>query len=168
MGEKIQKQPDGLLAFLRVYSTGKQPDQLDESVRPVIDLTEFYASRRLETVTDSTTSVATGDDMLISVPAGESWRLHNLSAKIDSLSSGGDVWSFSCIYRPAGVGQTVWVAKSPIITATQAAETMRAGYQFTNPPILVAGSVLGATVDLHSGVDTARLLVSACIERLTN
>lgn len=75
---QINKQPSGLSNFLGVQSGGQNPDDLSSIVRPVIDIEPFYTPDRLRAVSEAF-SLNEGQIDFVEVPAGEVWKVVNLS-----------------------------------------------------------------------------------------
>lgn len=80
MSSPISRRPGGLLDLLLAQQQGKNPTLLEDTVAPVIDLTEFYATDRL-TVTNAVKNF-TGVNITeeITIPAAEQWWVRSVSA----------------------------------------------------------------------------------------
>lgn len=68
----INRIPTGLLDFLLTQAGGRNPDNLLEQVRPVVDLEPFYYPDRWNAVSEAF-SLSEGQRDFIEVPAGEAW-----------------------------------------------------------------------------------------------
>jgi len=70
----INRQPSGLLDFLQVQAGGRNPDDLAQTVRPVVDIEPFYWPDRLRGFNESF-SLTSGQIEAVTVPAGQVWKL---------------------------------------------------------------------------------------------
>ena len=74
MPQRIQARPLGLLSFLGLQGTGKNPTDLSDYVQPVLDLDYLYNANGLEAQNATTLLAVNGDTEELEVPAGEVWR----------------------------------------------------------------------------------------------
>jgi hypothetical protein len=70
----INRNPSGLLDLLQVQAGGQNPDNLAETVRPIVDIEPFYWPDRMRGFNEAF-SLNTGQIDFIEVPAGEVWKL---------------------------------------------------------------------------------------------
>lgn len=102
--------PLGLLSFLGTKAVGQNPDQLEQVVRPVLDLTSFYslwetqaqASGVLAAPSEGAQSTAA-----ITIPEGELWRLRAFS--LSNCVADGPCSIGLAIANPGG--QLVWFSE---------------------------------------------------------
>lgn len=81
MAGPIARRPAGLLDLLLTQQRGQNPNLLGETLVPTIDLGPFYDQERLEVNETTRTASAVGNSDAITVPAGESWRVLNVSCR---------------------------------------------------------------------------------------
>jgi hypothetical protein len=70
----INRNPQGLLDFLQTQSGGRNPDFLQESVRPTIDIEPFYWPDRMRGAIEPI-ALNSGSIEFIEVPEGEVWKV---------------------------------------------------------------------------------------------
>jgi hypothetical protein len=100
----INRNPIGLLDFLQTQSGGRNPDFLQESVRPTIDVEPFYTPDRLRAAVESF-SMTTGQIEFIAVPEGEVWKILTFGfVTTTTVSSGADIAVQYGIERIPGQG----------------------------------------------------------------
>lgn len=132
MASPISRRPSGLLDLLLTQQQGKNPSVLGESVQPVIDLTEMYATDRLTIETLNRTYTAIAQTTNFDVPPGETWRLFGV----------GGFFTFATIDQHLSVAVSLQripnathhvgqlVGPTEPLTATGKATI---GYEFANP-----------------------------------
>lgn len=81
MALKVQRRASGLLSSLGVVGQGNTPNSLAELVSPTIDVQLFFDAGRHEIVEEIANVTAVGDNVTISVPASEAWRIVSVSAR---------------------------------------------------------------------------------------
>jgi len=87
MPSPIQRIPPGLLDFLDARGTGRNPSEIEDAVRGVVDLTPFYQSLDLTSATVSASGVnAVGSAAVIGVPAGEVWTIQALALHLSAVT----------------------------------------------------------------------------------
>lgn len=75
----LQKAAQGLTGLLELKVGGHQPIKFGETILPVIDVVEFYASVTNRVVKTATSSLnARNTQTTMQVPINEIWRLHTL------------------------------------------------------------------------------------------
>ena len=75
---EINRQPQGLANFLSVQAGGRNPDDLSQSVRPVVNIEPFYQPDRLRAAkTAFNLNVQQLQELI--VPEGEIWKLLSVS-----------------------------------------------------------------------------------------
>lgn len=87
---RINRLPVGLLEFLQNPTQGDNPSVLEGSVRPTLDLAEFYKTYKLEVLTTQLT--ASGNvSMEIDVPDGEVWIVRGVHYTFQSATANNQV-----------------------------------------------------------------------------
>lgn len=161
----IQRVPESFLAALGIRGTGENPRNLPDNVQPVVELGDYYSSRFWETVNGSTAGATNvGDQATMTVPAGESWRVHSITGAIVSISGAATV-SCNLSFRPTGVGSAIRLAARSVALPA-ANDQMQLG-ALANGIILPPGSTINCGLEFDLGAVTGTLVVAACIERLT-
>jgi hypothetical protein len=82
----INRNPLGLLDFLQTQSGGRNPDFLQESVRPTIDIEQFYWSDRMFGAREPI-SMASGQLEFIEVPEGEVWKILTMGFTVNVVAT---------------------------------------------------------------------------------
>lgn len=164
---KIQNRPFGLLEILGVKSTGRNPEDLIQTVQPVLQTTDLYLSNRIETVQDTTGAVAGVDNTAtVTVPTGQAWRVLTLSGLLSSFS-GAPNCAFALGIRTAD-GQLNRLRQLPFdVNTATAGYRYSMGVEFGNPPVLPAGSSMQVIIDRALSVGTVILNVRALVQVLT-
>lgn len=167
--QTIQRVPRGLLDMLLMKGTGDTPTELAAQVLGTIDLSQLYQNDKMEQVTGTTSTInlngfwGVGSGM--TVPAGELWLLHNLSAYFVTNLAAGEEYQIGCaIFR----AQWTYVQLSPNYSPLCSGINDRpaVGWQFERPEILRPSDNLGVNcTHILAGAHVAR--VTAWITRLT-
>ena len=86
MPSPISRRPAGLLDLLLTQQQGANPRELLDTVQPIVDMSAFYESERLdvevETMAITTLGVQTAD--AIDVPDGEYWKVLGVGASAEA------------------------------------------------------------------------------------
>jgi len=161
----IQRVPRGLLDVLALKATGDTPHELADSVSGGFDLSPFYLQDRIVSITGFIAGVATGYNLVRTVPAGEMWWMTNVGGLLTSGAAGAGKlsWCFrrqaaSGDWKPFGLPEVVYVANDVRLTGGQ----INMG---TMPLILSPGDDFGCYVGNFAG--TATLFTNADYIRLT-
>lgn len=159
MSSLIQRVPQGFLDALGIKSTGTNPNQLSEDVRPVVNLIDFYLASRYETVIASGNITNNGDIISLDVPAGEAWAMQTLSGRV-SYTAGTDLASFHLGYRRAAAGSTISVRSSGVsLAAIATAQDVLIGHFFPQLLILPPGSRIVLQNNIAIGGARAAVLI---------
>lgn len=94
MAQLIQRAPLGLLSVLDSKAGGQAPNLLNDTVVPTLDLQPMYGLyvRQRVTASIAAATVAVGFNSLgglALVPAGETWRLLNLTGNVNNVIAAG-------------------------------------------------------------------------------
>ena len=87
----INRIPDGLQSLLGVKALGRNPQAIEDLVRPVIDLTGFYlANKTLEVASAQEIAAAAADTEFatVEVPSGEVWFLVSVACRWGPTGAG--------------------------------------------------------------------------------
>lgn len=79
MASPIARRPAGLLDLLLTQQQGRNPDDLLDTVQPVLDITKFYDAERVETKALTTSVSALGGFGGIGVDAGQVWKVYGVA-----------------------------------------------------------------------------------------
>lgn len=85
----INRIPDGLQSLLGVKALGRNPQEIEGSVRPSIDLTEFYYANKtveLEVGQEIAAIAANGLYATVEIPAGEVWYVYSVAMRCSAIS----------------------------------------------------------------------------------
>lgn len=165
MPSLIQRIPWGLLAALGIKGTGRNPNELSDTVAPVIDVAGYYASPFFEIVTDTKNVQNVGDNVQLEVPAGETWRVYGIGAEMTPTT--GTSYKLYVGFRAGGgSSRFLRVQAMPAVVTAVATELITISHFFAKPIVLPPGSSLIGQLQLtQATLDQMRL--TAAIERLT-
>lgn len=104
MALKVQRRASGLLSALGIVGSGDTPNALAELVSPTMDVQLFFDAGRHEIADASGAAVAAGDNVTITVPATQAWRVIGLSARFVAGVGAAPAPSFWCGVRFTGTG----------------------------------------------------------------
>lgn len=167
MAEKIQRVPVGAYSALGIVGSGTGPQELADTVVPVMDFTAFYAARSLEVVLGTNAAAAAvGDAATIDVPPGENWQVFTVSGSI-SAGFAAQVMAI-CVgfVIPIGGNFTIVGATDDADPAAAAGDAIRVGLPLPIPFVFNAGSQIRAALMRTPGVGAVNLSVTALIRRL--
>ena len=165
----IQRYPRGLLDLLGSKSSGDNPTQLSPVVVGQIDLSALYQFDKVE-ARSATTNVAnlngawavTGSNL--TVPAGELWLLHNLSANANANLAAGEAYTINAaIYRSQW---SQWQLSKAQGSGSGITARPAVGWQFDRPEILRPGDSVGVYVS-NITAGASQFTLNAYLTRLT-
>jgi len=86
MAQLLNRIPSGLLSLFQIKSLGQNPDRLEDSVRGVVDLTQFYLHNTTLRIAATTQAGVASTDIgnriaEITVPSDEIWLLIGLMSE---------------------------------------------------------------------------------------
>lgn len=140
---RINRQPKGLLGFLGIKNTGRNPSTLAEQMLGTWDLSSLYLvngaeyAQRTDNATVTTTIIGDGPAV------GEVWYVHEYGARTANLLAGETVSFAIGIYGPAGTNVFV---PTTSLTAVSAVPGDRYCVASNRPVILTPGETLGLFV----------------------
>lgn len=142
----IQRYPRGLLDLLGSKSSGNNPTDLVPMVQGIIDLSYMYQFDKVEVVSATTNVVnltgawgVTGTGA--TVPAGQLWLLHNLTATQNNASAVGEAYQiYPAIFRAQW---TSWQLGPTFGSSSGAGTRAAIGWQLDRPEILRPSDSLG-------------------------
>lgn len=144
---------------------GENPRELGNVVTGILDLADHYvATRQLRALADSLTMQAAGDTSVITVPAGEMWRVRAMSASAGMGAGFARLngIGFRIQYAPHGTDGVILAAYENN-TATAVVDTSGVGVSlYLHRPLLaLPGSVIAMVNDraLAAPFSLARLAV---------
>ena len=119
MPQPLNRVPAGLLSFFQIKSTGRNPDQLSDEVRPVLNMVDFYSAgigARIEESfelgfdpTNLNTSIA-----VVTVPSDEFWIVRNVSQTARVTTAGaGERAAFAILLQNIQATENVVLASMP-------------------------------------------------------
>lgn len=172
MAEKIQQVPAGLLDTLGIKSLGRNPNALADEVRAVVDLTEFYLSRRIEMVrVQNTAASASGDEAIITVDNGEIWMVKELSMTIKNPTAAGDVmfgrlgWEVNAAAASGQLALAETIRKVAVTGDLE--EAVTCAVLFQEPRFFLPDTQFSAILSEDvGGANTVRIEIRASLYRL--
>lgn len=74
----------GLWDLIGSQNRGEQPKELDDVIKPIVDLTDLYAFRNVQTKSASTAALAVGLNAgsVITIPPGEVWFVQHVQMNV--------------------------------------------------------------------------------------
>ena len=110
MAGPIARRPAGLLDLLLTQQQGKNPSELGDMLSPIIDLLPFYAQDRLSGAVGNKACTAVGDNVGITVPAGESWLVWTTSFSATFATVNQNISVYVELRGAAGTTQPVYLS----------------------------------------------------------
>ena len=135
----INRQPRGLLDFLQVQAGGNNPDQLSETVRPVVDIEPFYSLDRIFAAEEAI-SMTGGQLEFIEIPEGEVWKVLTMgfSVALDATAAMRASFMIERI-EPLGLNGIIVGNALAINDSSGSAQTCGAAIQFPVPLMVRSG-----------------------------
>lgn len=81
----IQRVPRGLASLLSVFGS-QTPTELEQSIRAVVDATQYYGRTQLQTLSLASLNVGTGAALTFTVPNSQTWLLFHAAATVVGLA----------------------------------------------------------------------------------
>lgn len=160
---RIQQVPRGYLDALGIKSTGRNPGDTTEELRPTIDLTEMYLSHANEVVEETTLlASALGSSATATVPSGVVWRVLAFSGLVTTLTGAANL-QFSVGIRSAGGSYFASAQNNPIEVAAVVNARYRLGVEMPVPLILSPGWGIACQFDQALSAGTATIQVRAMV-----
>ena len=85
----INRQPSGLSDFLQVQAGGKQPDDISQTLRGVIDVECMYAPDRLRAAIEPF-NMTPGQLEFVEVPEGQVWKVYGVGYEQTNATTNGN------------------------------------------------------------------------------
>jgi len=156
---RIQREARGILPFLDIVGQTARPIALEDNVRGVIDLTDFYGANIFtREVASGTGQIVTNNVQLI-VPQGEFWRVWAGHASLDTAVGETSQVSLNIIPLDGLFGR---VCVSEHMTAVAALARNVAACTFGTPIVLPPGGGAVARIE-DSNLAIARTLEVALL-----
>lgn len=97
----LQILPTGLLGLFGIKNGGKYPQQLLESLQPVIDIFHLYGQTNEEHLLENLNAVAEGtQSTTLVVPENQFWMLHDMT--VFAFANATELIEFNCEYLLRG------------------------------------------------------------------
>lgn len=169
----VNRFPAGLLGLFDTKSLGRTPPNINDEVRPVVDMGPHYRATVGVTAAQEIENVAAGIQAVsvaeIPIPAGETWQVLGVSA---GITHGGaeNMWLAPCIVNVTQ-SETAGDASGSPVTMTldnptwgfnytsTAATTQRVSFMFAQPVIFQAPVQFGCWIH-RTGIAVARNFVT--------
>jgi len=153
----INTQPAGALELLRLNLEGEFPRDLDNSVKPFVEMSKFYfdglgikSSRMSQAGFNGSFS---GMNMVI--PAGEIWALRGTSLTVTNNDAAGIAYNVSILLQEA-VGRLAVLATTPSNISMSSGHAFIIGNTWTDPILVDGGNnVIRAQLNSISGIPAA-------------
>ena len=165
MPSLIQRIPPGLLSFLGLKSTGQNPNNLSDTVVPVLDLEHLYLAQDLQ-VSSNTQNVANaGQSISLAVPNGEAWRVLGFGYSADTLTATATLKVALKIAPNGSVACPVGTSWPPHVVSA-ASDIVQDGIFVPQPFVAPSGTGFTAFLTQSLGVGTTNLAVIVMYQRL--
>lgn len=158
----VNTTPTGLLDLLAAKTGGKMPNNMSETLQPVLSLDQFLVNKKLAVELSSYSATAVGTADSITVPAGELWALVAIGFTFSSTVIGDSIglhWTVNNL--PAsdtpGDGGIIW---SPGKVISDAAQQFGSAIFFPYPILLSPGANLSSVVISKSATRTVNWSVT--------
>lgn len=147
----INRIPQGLIDFLLTQAGGRNPDNLLESVRPVLDIEPYYYPDRYRAEIKAFNLTELQFEAIV-IPDGEVWRL--LSATIDVVMDVGEQAKMSLWIermQPLGLNGVAIAGTKLINTMATAARSNVAPFDLPAQYVLTGGQRIAVRCDWETG-----------------
>lgn len=145
----ISKIPAGLLGFLGIKNTGQYPADLANQLVPTWDLARLYYGYEFRYNGLISTINAVGQSVIIQVPIGEVWLVHDYSIAV--TAGAGEGATFQLCRSPPNSAFVVNITEGVTVAASQQRAVCT---RLPEPIVLAPGEQLGVMVyDLTGVVD---------------
>lgn len=166
---QIQKIAQGLAGQLGIFQTGEGPKALLEELRGTVDLGAHYLARDISTantITDPASAI--GDSAIVTVPAGETWKVIGAGYTATNSAAGCLVdIGFDFIPGQGSLALPLAQQLTQARTLAAANQVASSGILFPQPIIVQAGSGFRARLQVASTTGTIRLICIAAFWRIT-
>lgn len=156
---RISGFPSGLLGLLDSKNFGQQPDELVDSITPVINLVDLFLTTKQVGAVQIVAAPANGINAGIVVPQGEVWRVH--CGGVLSITNAFGSHSFTPVVESKGEGAIVLPIGETIV---QAASLTRWSPMLCDPFYLKAGDQLSAY--LGEVADTPTISIAYMVSKI--
>ena len=154
MAFDISNLPAGLASLLNLQQRGRGPQFLAETVSPVIDLLQLYAANQFQSLEASSAAVAGGMNHF-TVPGGELWLVHSISARLGAAVPGGGSLRVAPAYA---LKANVVLCPLALTEAFVAGQTAQWGAR--GPLLVTSGGIVGSYVAQVTGAMTVTATVT--------
>ena len=172
MAEKIQGVPATLLDVLGIKSLGRNPDQLNDAVAGVLDLTEFYLARRIENEQNAlgVQSLA-GQWTNVTIPQGEIWMVKDFGGEVSNPSLAGAIMGCKLLWEFDDLGTTIQqrlkYSRVHTATSTSIAESTGTNITFDVPRFFLPGTRFRSMLTQTTVIGTVTVRVFVSFYRLS-
>lgn len=152
MPGQINRLPEGVAGFLGIKNSGKMPDYLADVLSGVWDLSQWYLNTDVSWQISSLTAVATGQNLVFTVPQNQIWYVTNLGIFHNAAAASGNAVSM-CRF-----GQRT-TDFCPIGTQERVAASQSNNRGIDTPFIVSAGETLGYSCTELTGTGLVQMYV---------
>lgn len=162
MPQKLGLAARGLSSLFNLQAFGRQPGELEDSIRPGVDVTPFMLADKVFHARSVVSVTARGNSALVIVPVGEIWRPIYIGAFWAGASAIGDILNCAPVYDD--FANQVASARVPLgdttdwPAATAVGDIQRAAWPVENDLLIHAGSSIQLWVDKYVQMATANTL----------
>lgn len=162
MSNLIQRIPRGLLAMFGSRGTGMNPNELLQTVQPIVDVEGMLSQSLLQLEFDRTDLIANANTLFgtISVPAGEVWRILLIGYTAFNFSVAGAISHAGLRVFVPGAATSAMFGRPQKFTATGVNDQFDQGELFPQPLYLPSGSIIeGRQLEAVGGTISTTLQV---------
>jgi len=166
---RVGRYPQGYLELLAAKANGTTPADVIDVVQPVLELTDFYAAGASQLAIGSTAAISAtgfwgGVTNALTVPQGEWWRVHNVTAFSTALAA-------ATAYRLRGAASLFNLANgyriAPVNANYVAGERPGFGWDLPKPELFGPGWQFGLWAELVTLGTNQAFTVTVEYDRLT-
>jgi hypothetical protein len=146
---RIQTLALGFLSHLGIKSQGRNPVELEDNVRAIVDMEPYYYATRtqVETTGGAAGTGAIGDADVQTVPQGEVWVLFGVGMQIIAGGAIGPI-RHSFFVRMNTAQNSFPLGMTPPVTLAGAGERFDWGFLLPKPIVLPAGSTITQLIEI--------------------
>lgn len=158
---RINRIPYGLQDLVGNTAAGENPDVLENSVRPALNIEPYWDATQLRFIQVNRTVTGPTASAFILVPNGEAWIPLHIGASIDGFAAGATCAMSTRLYESASDTDGIPLAWTEIRTFTAPPEELCLGYSWPQRELVNSGRSFSVNADVFTGVSSimkARLL----------
>lgn len=157
---RVNTPPLGLQSLLGNQNFGDNPDDLSQTIRPVIDQTPFLGSTQIKYSRDASSLNGVGVAVTTTVPQGEAWYILGVSLQIPGVTNAGQFQLGIALEDLPGFtpGQQHWLASMHNRVTTNIGDLVEVSFQPAQPQLFQPlTDIVGICMQTPGGVENFTL-----------